>query len=300
MQSLLFLVKYRNVLLKALALLFSVRIYNLAQLLISLYLGAFFIFNDKNTRLLDVLFDWKLHALVFISVLCMAAGTIINNFYDLERDKVIKPIRTGVQNFISQKFKLNLYLYTNFFALLFAFFISWRVLLYFFCYQFLLWFYSHKLNKLLLLNNITYSILSLLPFFALAIYYKNDNLYIFFLAVVLFCLFMILDLLKDLISQNIDRVLGYTTLVTKFGEKNTKYIVIGIKLFCLLVITYFLSNYYESNSVFIFISAFFVFFSSSLLLLVTNKTFVYQSLKLFYRIIIFLCIFYVAFHRFID
>ena len=102
-------------------------------------------------------FDFRLHLIVLISVLCLSAGTIINNFYDQEKDKMIKPIRSNFEDKISKTFKLNFYILLNVIALLISISLSWRLFMYFFTYQFLLWAYSHRLNKTLLINNISYA-----------------------------------------------------------------------------------------------------------------------------------------------
>ena len=52
-----------------------------------------------NTGLLNVIFDPKLFALVLATALSTAAGYIINNFYDAEKDKINRPKKIFIRKF---------------------------------------------------------------------------------------------------------------------------------------------------------------------------------------------------------
>jgi 4-hydroxybenzoate polyprenyltransferase len=83
-------------------------------LIFALYVSTFFLFNqDENFR--KFVFDFKVHGIIFCTVLTILAGGIINQFYDFEKDHVVKPFRTRIQSFIKQKYFLYAYLVLSYF-----------------------------------------------------------------------------------------------------------------------------------------------------------------------------------------
>ena len=132
------------------SLLLGVRIFRLVFLTFSLYVFTFFIIKTVDFT------DVKIHGIIFCSLMSIAAGGLINQFYDEEKDKIIKPFRARLQAFLKKKYFLYFYLILNVFSLGISLYLSWRIFLYFIVYQFFIWFYSHKLSKILLVNNFTY------------------------------------------------------------------------------------------------------------------------------------------------
>lgn len=214
----------RKLFVKTLALFTVVRGYNIAMLVLAQYLASLFVFNpDKNH--IQILWDKNLNFIILASALSAAAGYIINNFYDLEKDAINRPLQNYIERFISQNFKLNIYLALNILALGIGYFVSWRVSLFFAVYQFLVWFYSHKINKIVWLNNIYAVSLKIIPFFALFLYYGNLNSIVFFHAGYLLLLLLVTDILKDLTSSTADTIYNYSTLPVMYGDKTTKKIL---------------------------------------------------------------------------
>ena len=232
----------RKLFIKTLALFTVIRGYNIAMLVLAQFMASLFIFNDNQNHL-KILFDKNLSLIILASAFSAAAGYIINNFYDLEKDAIQRPIQNYIERFISQNFKLITYLILNILALLFAFLVSWRVALFFLFYQFLVWFYSHKINKLVWLNNIWSVMLMVFPFFALFLYYQNFSSIIFFHAGFLFLLLLITDILKDLTTSTADAIYNYSTLPLIYGEKKSK-----IVLSVLMLTTSILALYMWDNS----------------------------------------------------
>ena len=163
------------------SLLLGARIFLLLLFTFTLYVSTFFLFNQEES-LRNFVFDFKVHGIIFCSILSILAGGIINQFYDREKDQLTKPFRTRVQNFLKQKYFLYAYIFLNVFSLGIAGLISMRVFFFFLAYQFLMWFYSHKLSKLLIINNLTFVSLSLYPFFGMLFYYKTFSLQIFLMS----------------------------------------------------------------------------------------------------------------------
>ena len=97
---------------KILSLLSVVRGYNILVLIAAQYLAAIFIFSDQK-YIKPVLFDWHLLYLVIATVCTVAAGYIINNFYDKKSDQINRPIKSNLDSYIKQETKLSLYFTLN-------------------------------------------------------------------------------------------------------------------------------------------------------------------------------------------
>lgn len=204
-------------------------------LLFALYVSTFFLFNREES-LRNFVFDYKVHLIIICSVLSILAGGIINRFYDKEKDELVKPFRSRLQNFLKEKYFLTAYVTLNALSLGLAFFVSHRVFVFFIIYQFLMWFYSHKLSKIMVLNNFTFVALTLYPFFGMLIYYQTFSLKILFLALFLFLMLFIIDVIKDTLTKNADKMFGYDTLPNRIGFQNTRSV-----LLVLLIITFSVS-----------------------------------------------------------
>lgn len=221
----------RKLFVKTLALFTVIRGYNIAMLILAQYMASLFIFNEGKSHL-QILLDKNLSFIIFASTLSAAGGYIINNFYDLEKDAVNRPLQNYIERFISQNFKLNTYLALNILALGVAYMVNWKVALFFLIYQFLAWFYSHKFNKIVWLNNLYAVILKIFPFFALFLYYGNLSQIIFFHAGYLLMLLLITDIIKDLTSSTADTIYNYSTIPVMYGDKTTKQVLTTLMLAC--------------------------------------------------------------------
>jgi 4-hydroxybenzoate polyprenyltransferase len=246
---------------KFLSLLSVVRGYNIAIIVLAQYLAAIFIFSPDLT-LKNVVFNLDLYFIVLATICVIAAGYIINNFYDSKKDLINKPIKSKIDNIVSQQIKLKIYFFLNFIGFIFGFLVSWRAALFFAIYIFLIWLYSHKLKKYPLTGLFSASILSILPFFAIFIYYKNFSDIIFTHAAFLFFVLMIRELLKDLENIKGDIVQNYQTIPVKYGEHFTKLLISLLVLLTMNPI-YFLLEYPEIGMMkyyFYFVGIIFVLF----------------------------------------
>ncbi len=246
---------------KFLSLLSVVRGYNIAIIVLAQYLAAIFIFSPEQS-LSNVIFNLDLYFLVLATMCVIASGYIINNFYDSKKDLINKPIKSKIDSIVSQKIKLKIYFFLNFVGVVFGFLVSWRAALFFAVYIFLIWLYSHKLKKYPLMGLLSASILSILPFFAIFIYYKNFSTIIFTHAAFLFFVLMIRELLKDLENIKGDIVLDYQTIPVTYGEHFTK-ILITLLVLLTMNPVYFLWEYPEIGMMkyyFYFVGIVFFFF----------------------------------------
>jgi 4-hydroxybenzoate polyprenyltransferase len=225
--------KVKRIIFKIVSLLSVIRGYNILVLIAAQYLAAIFIFSPQKS-LQYVVFDLHLLCIVLASVCSVAAGYIINNFYDVKVDRINRPLKSGLDNYVKQETKLSLYFFLNFLGFAFGLIVSWKAALFFSVYIFGIWLYSHKLKKYPLTGLISATILTVLPFFAVFIHFKNFSKIIFVHAVFLFLVIMVRELIKDL--ENIKGAIAnnYTTFSVAYGEKKTK----ELSIF-LLVLTLF-------------------------------------------------------------
>src|SRR5690606_1907184 len=200
----------------------------------ALYVSTFFLFNQEE-NLRQFVFDFRIHGIIFCAVLSILAGGIINQFYDVEKDHLIKPFRTRLQSFLKQKYFLYAYIILNTVSLGVAFFISYRVFLFYLLYQFLMWFYSHKLSRLLILINLTFVALTLYPFFGMLVYYRTFSGKVMMMAAFLFLTLLMIDIIKDTLTAKADRIFGYTTIPIYFGKKTASVIAVFLLISTLLV-----------------------------------------------------------------
>jgi 4-hydroxybenzoate polyprenyltransferase len=211
----------KHILLKFFSLFSVVRGYNILVVVIAQYLASIYIFaHDKPLK--QVLFDVNLLMLVLASSATIAAGYIINNFYDSEKDLINRPRKTMLDRLVSQNTKLSFYFVLNFLAVVFASYVSFKAVLFFALYIFAIWLYSHKFKKQPMTGNLVSAILTVTPFFAIFIYYKNFELVIFAHAIFLFLLVSMRELTKDLENIKGDLALDYKTVPVVYGEKTSK------------------------------------------------------------------------------
>ncbi len=216
--------KTKLLLMKIFSLFSVVRGYNIPIIVLAQYLSSIFILAPER-RALDVILDWRLFILVFVSTLTIASGYIINNFYDSEKDLINRPNKSMLDRLVSQKTKLQVYFGLNFLATALAFIISFRAALFFAVYIFFIWFYSHKLKKYPIIGNLTASLLAVLPFFGILLYFKNFYHVIFAHATFLFLLILIREMIKDLENLKGDVANDYQTIPVRFGEKISKQVI---------------------------------------------------------------------------
>ena len=219
--------KQRINIVKFIALLSLVRWYNILTVVVAQILASIFILNPHVHPLL-VIADPYLHLTILSSGFIIASGFIINSFYDLEKDTINNPGKVVFNRLITQQTCLNFYFLFNTIGMVMSFYVSKRVMLFNFLFSIGLWFYSHKLKKKALWGNLSATVLSVLPFLVIVIYYKEINYAIFFYVAYIALIVLIRELLKDLISRKGDAVMEYQSAPVLYGVSETKNIIFGI------------------------------------------------------------------------
>src|SRR5690606_13989702 len=131
--------KNKLMLFKLLSLFSVVRGYNILMITLAHYLASIYIFS-RDIPLGRLVFDLDLFLIVTAAALVIASGYIINNFYDAEKHLINKPTKSMLDRLVSQRFKLTTYFILNFLSVFVASYISFRAVLFFSAYIFVIWF----------------------------------------------------------------------------------------------------------------------------------------------------------------
>ena len=189
--------------------------------MVAQYLAAIYLLNNGENKL-ELLKDPYLHLSIFATAFVIASGFIINSFYDLERDTINRPDKVIFSRLVSQNTCLNVYFLFNTIGVVMSFYVSKRVMLFNFLFSVALWFYSHKLKKKAFLGELSAAILTLAPFFVVAIYYRIFTFDIFLYLSFIGLIVLIREIIKDILSEKGDLIFGYETLPIKVGTKGAK------------------------------------------------------------------------------
>ncbi len=261
--------KNRLLLLKCVSLFSIIRGYNILVIALAQYLASIYILAP-DLPLREVVLDLNLFIIVLASALVIAGGYIINSFYDSEKDLINKPQKSMLDRLVSQRTKLSAYFVLNFASVILASYVSFRAVIFFSAYIFGIWFYSHKLKRILLLGNLVSSTLAITPFFAVFVYYKNFETVIFVHAIYLFLLIFVRELIKDMENMAGDLAQNYRTLPLLYGTKASKTLATILVLLTLLpalsLIYYFDVGYmylYFNGSIALLIAFLFLLWKSN-------------------------------------
>lgn len=277
--------KNKLLLFKLLSLFSVVRGYNILMITLAQYLASIYILAP-NWALRKVVFDINLFLIVTASALVIAAGYIINNFYDAEKDLINKPNKSMLDRLVSQRFKLTTYFILNLLAVVAASYISFRAVFFFSAYIFGIWLYSHKLKRIPAIGNLVSATLAIAPFFVVFVYYKNFETVIFVHAVYLFLLILARELIKDLENMAGDMAQGYRTIPILYGANKSKWLI-GLLILLTLIPTYLLIYSFDTGYMSIyFIVAGILLIGFLVLLLRSGKKMHYVGLHNILKLII--------------
>jgi 4-hydroxybenzoate polyprenyltransferase len=194
--------------------------------------------------------------LVFASIFIAAAGYIINDYFDVDIDQINKPSRLVIGKLISKRGSIFLHFIFNAAGLVFTFLATRSIQQSYLVFLnlgviFLLWFYSVRFKKTLLIGNI---IISFLVAWVIVIFFlsKMDPMQlirgadksqsIFYQLTILYAGFAFLstfirELIKDVEDQDGDRRHGCKTLPIMWGIVLTRtFIASWVVILALLVI----------------------------------------------------------------
>jgi 4-hydroxybenzoate polyprenyltransferase len=181
-----------------------------------------------------------------------AAGYIINDYFDINIDKVNKPQRLVIGKGIKRRVAIGAHTVINFIAIVIALYVSYSIgslrlaLIHFICAGGL-WFYSTTFKRQFFIGNFVIALFTaLVPLIAviydlLPIYRKyipiEEHLsfrsvweYVIALSFFAFTLTLLREIIKDIEDVDGDKEYGCQTLPIVLGIKTSKYIAIFIAL----------------------------------------------------------------------
>ncbi|MBC5992786.1 geranylgeranylglycerol-phosphate geranylgeranyltransferase [Pontibacter cellulosilyticus] len=163
--------------------------------------------------------------LTISTVLIAAAGYIINDYYDVKIDAINKPRRLLVGRKIRRRRAMFAHLILSFLGVAGGFLLSIPVGLINLGAVLLLWGYSARLKKMLLIGNVVISLLSASMLLVVAVY--ADTLNNITLGYALFALLisLIREIIKDMEDVKGDASFDCRTLPIVAGLRNTKLVL---------------------------------------------------------------------------
>lgn len=206
-------------------------------------------------------YDINFILLLLISTFIIGAGYVINDIYDVEIDSVNKSENRIVERVISKKVAWRFYASLTLIgivlsALLAIIVRSWWFGFSFCSLVFILWLYSYRLKRKLLVGNLLVAFLTVLPIvFVWWLYIlqmpdllKNQELmaWVFGYAGFAFLMNLLREIIKDMEDVPGDRIIGCRTLPIVLGIHRSKIIVNIIAvftIFLLIGIVYVLASY---------------------------------------------------------
>lgn len=234
----------RYLLYKFWALLGLVRWYNVILMAIALYLSGIFMFNSGVSPKF-ILSDPKLHLCVIALAMFIASGFIINAFYDLEKDMINRPGLTFFDRHISRKFSLNCYVLFNAIAAILSLIVSWEVFVINLIFTVVLWLYSHKMRKMSYIGEFGASMLSVAPFFSLAVYYSDVTIKMVEFVALIFVFIFSREIVKKLIAMRGDIILGDKSIPITIGEGRARSLMVILAMVSVAQLAFFIRFIHE-------------------------------------------------------
>lgn len=222
-----------------------VRGINVSVLMLAQLLTSVFIFSSKE--IVPTLLDLNLWLIVFATGFSVSGGYIFNAFFDEEKDLINRPEKTLLERHISAKTKLGVYFACSILALLVASYVSFRAVLFFTSYMVAMFLYSSLLKRDFWFGTLTSTLLTVLPFFAITVYFNNFSIEILTHAAYLYTLVSIREFVKDLYNIKGDMVQNYKTFPVVWGERKTKQLI-SVLIFCALLVVALLRAFFDLNA----------------------------------------------------
>ena len=176
--------------------------------------------------------------------LTASAGNVINDYFDIDIDKINKPQRVLPQGKLSLKEALAFYFILTVLSLVISSFININAFTIVFIAASFLFFYSYQLKKISLLGNIVVSLLTGLTFIYGGLAVNNIKAAII-PAMFAFLITFIREIVKDMEDIEGDKQQGINTYPAFHGFKKAKMMVVFITLVLIILTLYpFVINLY--------------------------------------------------------
>ncbi len=227
-----------------------IRAKNLIIILMTMVGVAFYLIQSNYYQKVDFNFiDYLL--LIFSTMIIAAAGNVINDYFDVKADRINKPEKVIISKFMKPRWAILLHWTFNLIAFLIAIYLSvkYSTLIFVFVHLIsinLLWFYSVKLKKKLILSNFIVAFLTALvpllsvwffkvlnestipysPFVEESWTQNLDYSFVYFLAICAFVQNFAREINKDIHDVQGDLVTHVESLPIRIGKEKAAYITI--------------------------------------------------------------------------
>ena len=274
---------------KLMAILSIVRWYNIIAIGIALYLSAIFPY-DAYTSKRALIMDYRLHLNVLSVALIVMSGYIINSFYDLEKDLVNRPNHTLFARVVSKRSCLNAYVIFNVLGLIFSFFVSKWVFVYMLLLSAGLWMFSHKFRKIAVIGELSASVLTIAPFFSIAIYFDSISHEIVEFVLFIFMVDFAREIIKRFESIKGDLIYEYASIPISYGGRVAKFVAHSTMAISLI---YFAILNYNSDEILmhaLFAVTSFILIAAAIQLYFASKVSEYKVVHTLFKTILILSI----------
>jgi 4-hydroxybenzoate polyprenyltransferase len=172
--------------------------------------------------------DSSLYLLILGTLLIAAGGYAINDYFDINTDKINKPNQMVVEKIIPKKDVKIIWLSFTIIALTIGFYIKLEIFVIYLISAILLYLYSRFLKEIPIVGNISVSILLALSVMIIYIYEPgfDKNLFIFYSAFA-FLSGMVREIVKDVEDLEGDSQTNVLTFPVKKGIRKTRNLIIG-------------------------------------------------------------------------
>ncbi|MBF4472588.1 geranylgeranylglycerol-phosphate geranylgeranyltransferase [Flavobacterium sp. HJJ] len=240
-----------------------IRFQNLLMLALMQLLFRYGFLNFQNITL--ALTDWQYLLLVLATVMIAAGGYVINNIMDQATDNYNKPKKVVVGKSISEASAYNIYFFVTVLGVGIGFYLSNVIAKPGFASIFIiisatLYLYATSLKQMLLIGNfvvaflLAFSVIIIGVFDLLPVINPENKIEMAELfsilmdyAVFAFVINFIREIVKDMEDISGDHKQGMNTLPVILGLKRTSKIVFVLSLIPLIMITYYIKNYFLPN-----------------------------------------------------
>jgi 4-hydroxybenzoate polyprenyltransferase len=240
-----------------------IRFQNLLMLALMQLLFRYGFLNYQNIPL--ALNDWQYLLLILATVMIAAGGYVINNIMDQATDNYNKPKNVVVGKSISEVKAYNIYFFVTILGVVTGFYLADAIgkpgfAAIFIIISATLYLYSTTLKQMLLIGNIviaslvSFSVIIIGVFDLLPVINPENKIVMAELFSVLldyalfaFVINFIREIVKDMEDADGDKKQGMKTLPIVFGKKNTSKIVLVLSFIPLIMVIYYIKNYFLPN-----------------------------------------------------
>lgn len=226
-------------------------------IVIAMTMGVIQYFLNQHNVVSD-LFSANFYLLITSTLLIASAGNIINDYFDVRADRLNKPKRMIIGVYIKRRWAMLFHWTFNGIGFIISLYLGYILdNIYIPITTFLsintLWFYSTTFKRKPFIGNLFVALLlAFIPVYVLIYNYPagesmvNFNIIknyfikvVIFVSTTAFFMNLIRELIKDVMDIRGDLKLGAQTFPIKYGIKNTKFLISGLSILLMIVISLF-------------------------------------------------------------